>query len=196
MKQLARRTNIVIATALIAILPVCSAQTASHKTKPVPKPPPTAPELFEYIRSALLLLSPDDGINDNVEVTFNPASSVLTVTQPGGHCDQFLNALNANNVAWDIFDPSDSHQTREKLLRLTLVSVSGKTARTCYDKSNHVDPEVTTNRVRLLFSQTKVDEWPNFQYKMAKAIKALIVLSGGVPENDIFQGNQKNQPLR
>jgi len=182
MKQLAR----IAAVVLIAILPACSAQTAAHKKKAAPKPEPTAPELFEYIRGALLSLSPEDGINDNLEVTFNLATSVLTVTQPGGHCDEFFNALNANDVVWDDFDPSDAHQTRERLLRLTLVSVSGKAARTCYDKAGNVDTTVPANRIRLLFSYNKADQWPDFQKKLSTAIKKLIVLSGGAPENDIF----------
>jgi hypothetical protein len=48
MTQLAR----ICAVTLIAILPACSAQTANHRKKPEPKPEPTAPELFEYIRGA------------------------------------------------------------------------------------------------------------------------------------------------
>ncbi len=67
MRQLAH----ICAAALIAVLPACAAQTASHKARPEPKANATAPELFEYVRSALLLLTPDDGINDNLEVTFN-----------------------------------------------------------------------------------------------------------------------------
>jgi hypothetical protein len=58
----------IVAAVLIAILPGCSAQTATHKKKAPPKPEPTAQELFEYIRGALLSLSPEDGINDNLEV--------------------------------------------------------------------------------------------------------------------------------
>jgi hypothetical protein len=182
MTQLAR----ICGAALIAILPACSAQTANHRKKPEPKPEPTAQELFEYIRGALLSLSPEDGINDNLEVMFNLTSSVLTVTQPGGHCDQFLNSLNANDAVWDEFDASDAHQTRDKLLRLSLVSVSGKTARTCYDKANHVDASIAENRVRLLFSQTKAEQWPDFQKKTTTAVKKLIVLSGGALEKDIL----------
>ncbi len=73
-------------------------------------------------RSAL-----EDGINDNVDVTYDVAKGVLTVKQPGGHCDEFFDALDANDVVWDDFDPSDSRNTREKLVRVTMVSVSGKT---------------------------------------------------------------------
>jgi hypothetical protein len=182
MRQLAH----ICAAALIAVLPACAAQTASHKARPEPKVNATAPELFEYVRSALLLLTPDDGINDNLEVTFNWNTNVMTIAQPGGHCDLFMNALNTNDVAWDMFDPSDAHETRDKLLRLTLVSVSSTKARTCYDKENEVDDSVPTNRVRLLFSYTKADQWPNFQTKLAKALKRLIVLSGGTPEKTLF----------
>jgi hypothetical protein len=182
MTQLAR----LCAAALIAILPACSAQTASHPKRSEPKPEPTAPELFEFIRGSLLTLSPDDGINDNIEVTFNWTSNVMTITQPTGHCDLFLNALNTTNVVWDVFDPSDAHQTRDKLVRVTLVSVSGTKARTCYDKMNNVDSSVPPNRVRLLFSFTKADGVPGFQDKMTKALKKLIVLSGGAPESKLF----------
>jgi len=186
MTQLARIKVALFAAVLMAVLPVCSAQPATPKKRPVPKPEPTAAELFQYIRSALLLLSPDDGVDDNQEVTFDPVSSVLAVTQPAGHCDQFLNALDPNNAVWDEYDPSDNTHTRDKLLRLTLVSVSGKTARTCYDKLNHVDASLPSNRIRLLFSESKADQWPDFQKKLAKALKKLIVLSGGAPLKDIF----------
>lgn len=182
MTQLAR----ICAVALVATLPACFAQTAHHNKKPPPKPEPTAPELFAYIRGELLALSPEDRINDNLEVSLDPATTVLTVTQPDGHCDLFLNALDANTVVWDVFDASDTYQSREKLLRLTLVSVSGKTARTCYDRQNHVDARTASNRARFLFSLSKADEVPDFEAKMAKAMKKLIMLSGGAPEKDIF----------
>jgi len=172
--------------ALLIILPACSAQTARHSKTAAPKPEPTALELAEYLRGQLLSLSPEDGINDNVEVVFDLPSKVMTVTGPNGHCDQFLNALDTNTAVWDIFDPSDSTQQREKLLRLTLVSVSGKAARACYDKQNHVDASLVRNRVRLLFSLSKAEDIPHFQDKMAKAFKKLIVLSGGAPEKDLF----------
>ena len=171
---------------LIAVLPACSAQSANHRSRPEPKPDATAPELFEYVRSALLLLSPDDGINDNLEVSYDWNKNVMTIAQPGGHCDLYLNALNINDVAWDVFDPSDTHQTRDKLLRLTLVSVSNTKARTCYDKANIEDDTVPTNRVRLLFSYSKADQWPGFQAKLAKALEHLVVLTGGAPPRDLF----------
>jgi hypothetical protein len=147
---------------------------------------PTAPELFEYIRGALLSLSPEDGINDNLDVTFDADKGVLTVRQPGGHCDEFFGSLNANNVVWDDFDPSDSRNTRERLVRVTMVSVSGKTARTCYDKANQVDSTDPTNRVRLLFNYAKADTRHKFQDTMTKAIKKLIELTGGTPAKDLF----------
>lgn len=182
MRQLAR----ICAAALIAVLPACQAQTATHRPRPEPKADATAPEMFEYVRSALLLLTPDDGFNDTQEVSFDWTKNVMTIVQPGGHCDLYLNALNTNDVAWDLFDPSDAHQTRDKLLRLTLVSVSNTKARTCYDKLNQEDETVPTNRVRLLFSYTKADQWPGFQAKFAKALKRLVVLTGGTPPKDLF----------
>jgi hypothetical protein len=172
----------ICAVAVIAVLPACTAETTTRKTRPEPKPEATAPELFEYVRSALLLLTPEDGVNDNLEVTFNWNANVMTISQPGGHCDLYMNALNSNDVAWDVFDPSDAHETRERLVRVTLVSVSGTTARICYDKAGRVDDSVPTNRIRFLFSDNKVDQWPGFKPKLSKALKRLIVLSGGPPE--------------
>lgn len=171
---------------LLAVLPACSAQSTTRSSRPDPKANATAPELFEYVRSALLLLTPEDGVNDNQEVTMNWTTNVMTIAQPAGHCDLYMNALNANNVAWDVFDPSDAHETREKLVRLTLVSVSGTKARTCYDKAGRVDESVPSNRIRFLFSYQKADQWPNFQSKLTKAMKRLIVLSGGTEYKELF----------
>ena len=182
MKQIAR----ICAAALIMVLPACIAETTTHKARPAPKPDATAPELFEYVRSALLLLTPEDGVNDNLEVTFNWNTNVMTVSQPSGHCDLFMNALNSNGIAWDVFDPSDSHESRERLVRLTLVSVSGAKARICYDKAGHVDDTVPGNRIRFLFADDKVDQWPGFKDKLTKAFKRFIVLSGGAPEVKLF----------
>jgi hypothetical protein len=67
-----------------------------------------------------------------------------------------------------------------------MVSVLGKTARTCYDQQDHIDTTLANNRARFLFSQPKADDVPDFQDKMAKAMKKLIVLDGGLPEKDIF----------
>jgi hypothetical protein len=186
-----RQPALFLVVVLIATVPACFGQSTTPKKKTPPKPPPTPQELFEYVRSSLILLSPDDGINDNVEVTFNPATSVLSVTQPSGHCDEFLNALDAKNAVWDQFDPSDSQQTRDKLVRLTLVSVAGKPARICYDKSNEVESSVPQNRVRLLFSFSKAEQWPLFQEKFSKALKQLIALSGAPPVTDIFSDDPK-----
>jgi hypothetical protein len=182
MRQLAR----ICAATLFAILPACSAQTAYGRHKPDPEPGPAVQTVFEFIRGALLSLSPDDGINDNIDVKFDVVTKVLTVTQPDGHCDQFMNSLEANDVVWDVFDPSSQYQQREKLLRVTLVSVSGKAARTCYDKKNRVDNTILTNRARFLFSLSKAQEMPDFQSKMTKAFKKLIELSGGEPEQKLF----------
>jgi hypothetical protein len=166
---------------------LCSAQTTTHKkAAPPPKPEPTEPDLVEYIRGALLSLSPNDGINDNLDVRYDEATKVMTVTTPAGHCDVSFSALNPNNTVWDVFDPSDSDRQREKLVRLTMVSTLGKTARTCYDKLDRVDTTLIGNRARFLFSQPKADDIQDFQGKMTKAIKKLIVLDGGAPEKDLF----------
>lgn len=176
------------AVALCALSAAALAQTATHKkaAPPPPKPEPTEPELVEYIRGSLLALSPADGMDDNLDVRYDPTTKVLTVDTPNGHCDFFIAALNANQAVWDVYDPSDTNRTREKVLRLTLVSVSGKAARACYDQANHVDPTMLTNRARFLFSQPKADEEPDFQDHMAKAFKKLIALAGGAPEKELF----------
>ena len=175
-----------VGAVLFALLPACFGQAAAPKKKTPPKPEPTAAELFEYIRGALISLSSEDGINDNLEIKYDLATSVMTVTQPGGHCDDFWGSLDANQIVWDDYDPSDSRNSRERLARVTLVSKSGKTARTCYDKDDNVDTTVANNRVRLLFSFAKADQRPKFQESMTKAIKKLIALSGGAPEHNIF----------
>ena len=181
------RRNRICALALLLCASLCFAQTTAHKkTAPPSKPEPTEPELVEYLRGALLSLSPNDGINDNLDIRYDETTKVLAVTTPAGHCDVVLSALNPNNTVWDVFDPSDSDRQREKLLRLTMVSVLGKTARTCYDRLDHVDTTLIGNRARFLFSQPKTDDVPDFQGKMTKAIKKLILLSGGAPEKDLF----------
>ncbi len=151
-----------------------------------PPPEPTQAELVEYLHGKLLALSPSDGYNDNLEVTFDPSTTALTVSRPGGRCVNFLNALDANSIVWDLFDPGDTHNLREQLLRVTVSSMSGKAARTCYDQENHVDQDANPNRVRLLFSPSKASEFPDFQENMTKALQKLIALSGGVPEENLF----------
>lgn len=164
--------------------------SGQHVKKSELKPEPTQQELFDYVRGKLLALSPSDGINDNLEVTFDPASSILSVTQPDGRCDIFLNAIDANSAIWETFDPSNTYHTREQILRVTLTSLSGKKARTCYDTHNQVDTSLAANRARLVFSLPKTNAVPNFTVNMGKAITKLIVLAGGNPEKDIFGGQQ------
>lgn len=158
------------------------AQAAQHGKKP----DPTQQELFDYVRGKLLALSATDGFNDNVEVAFDAPSSTLTITQPDGRCDIFLNAIDTSSASWEVFDPSDSYHTREDVLRLTFTSLNGMKARLCYDSRNQVDPTLVSNRVRFLFSAYKAKTVPNFTETMAKALKKLIVQSGGAPEKDLF----------
>jgi hypothetical protein len=175
-----------VAPAMLAAPPAQSATGRSHARKPAPKPEPTLEELAEYVRGKFLALTPSDGYNDNLEVEFDPETATLTVAQPDGRCENYLNALDANSMIWEIFDPGDTHDLREKLLRLTITSRSGKKARICYDKTNHPDPSATPNRVRFLFSTSKAEEIPGFQGNMSKAFKKLIALSGGIPEKELF----------
>ncbi|HVZ82162.1 MAG TPA: hypothetical protein VG893_00705 [Terracidiphilus sp.] len=174
------------AVALLVAPLALYAQASRHKAAPEPKPEPTESELVEYIRGALLSLSPSDGLNDNLDATFNTETGILTVTGPYGHCDFSIPSLNANDTVWDVYDPSDSDRTREKLLRLTLVSVSGKDARTCYDRQGRIDATMLANRARFLFSQPKADEIPDFQSRMVTAFQKLIAATGGTPAKDLF----------
>jgi hypothetical protein len=169
-----------------------NAKPGRHVKAPDPLLDATQQDLAEYLRGKLLALSPSDGINDNVEVRFDPSTSTLTVIQPGSRCDQFLNALDTNNVTWDVFDPSEANSSREPLLRLTATSVSGKRARACYDTKGQPEQGLNTNRVRLLFSYAKSEQVSGFQDKMMKVMKKLVVLSGGAPERDIFQGSSSS----
>jgi hypothetical protein len=162
------------------------AASEHHGKKSEPKPEPTQQELFEYVRGKLLSLSPTDGYNDNLEVSFDSASSTLSITQPDGRCDIFLNSLDTNSAIWEEIDPSDTYHPRGDVLRLTLTSSSGKPARVCYDNQNHIDKSIAANRVRLLFAQSKANAVPDFTYNMTKAIKKLVVLCGGAPEKKIF----------
>jgi hypothetical protein len=192
MIQVERRVRLTVAAAvgaalLAVIVPCVVAQTQPHKKKADPKPEVTAEDLFEYIRGSLLAYSPDDRINDNLEVSLDPTSTILTVKQPDGHCDIFLNALDANTLVWDIYDASDSMQTRAPMVRLTVVSVPGKKARVCYDTDNNIDPSTPVTHARLLFALYKIPDGSGFQTKMSKAVKKIIVLSGGSPEKDIFK---------
>lgn len=166
--------------------PAPATKPAHSGKKAAPKPEPTQAELFEFVRGKLLTMSADDGINDNLEVTLDPTGKVMTTTQPSGRCDEFLSALDTNNLAWDIFDPSDAHNTRGELLRLTITSLSGKPARACYDRKGNVDEDVTTNRVRLLFLLAKAQQIPGFQDRMTKAVKELIIDAGAAPEKKLF----------
>jgi len=163
-----------------------TANSAHHANKREPKPEPTQQELYEYIRGKLLSLSPNDGFNDNLEVAFDPTTSVLSITQPDGRCDIFVNALDTNSAIWEVMDPSDSYHPRGEILRLTMTSTSGKKARTCYDTENQVDKSISGNRVRLVFAQDKANAVPDFTYNMTKAIKKLVVASGGAAEKTIF----------
>jgi hypothetical protein len=176
----------VCAAVLAIAVPMVSAQTATHKAAAA-KPALTSQDLYAYIRGALLAYSPDDRINDNLEVALDPTATVLTIKQPDGHCDIFLNALDANTITWDFYDASDSMASRQPLARLTVISVPGKNARTCYDVDNQVDATISGNRARLLFSWEKIPESSGFQTKMTKAMKKLIAMSGGTAEKDIFK---------
>jgi len=176
------------AGAVAGIALPCAAQSkTSQSKKAAAKHEPTAAELFAYIRGSLLQYSSDDGSNDNLEASIDPTATVLTIKQPDGHCDIFLNALDANTISWDVYDASDSMQTRAPLARLNVVSVAGKKARTCYDLENNIDPVPSATRARILFSWEKIPEGSGFQSKFTKAFKKLIAQSGGAAEASLFK---------
>jgi len=193
MNKVERWAGLLLALALCAgamawIVPPCAAQAkATQSKKAAPKKEPTSAELFAYMRGALLQYSSDDGANDNLEASIDPTATVLTIKQPDGHCDIFLNALDANTISWDVYDASDSMQTRAPVARLTVVSVAGKKARTCYDLENNVDPTISATRARILFSWEKIPEGSGFQSKFTKALKKLITQSGGAAEMSLFK---------
>jgi hypothetical protein len=166
------------------------AQTAPakphHAPKAPPKPEPTQLELVEYLHGMLLSLSAGDSIHDNQDVEFNQATNTLTVIQPMGRCDNAMGSLNANSISWDTFDPSDRNDVHAELLRVTIASSLGKTARVCTDKNGKPDTTAAANRVRLVFSAPKAEQFPDFQTKMTKALQKLIGLSGGTAEKELF----------
>lgn len=181
-----KRLRMTCAGLLLVLLALCALQAQSQRRGKDPKPQPTKADLVEYIRGALLAMSPNDGLDDNIDVRFDMDTNVMTIVQPAGHCDFFLYSFNANDAVWDVYDPSDSFRTREKLLRLTMVSTLGKPARTCYDKQNRVDTTLLNNRARFLFSLSKTDEVSNFTDKMTTAFQKLIALCGGEPASNMF----------
>jgi len=177
----------VCAAMLMVAVSLCLAQTqgqSQHQGKKAAKPEPSELDLFNYVRGKLLALSPGDGINDNLEVAFDQDTYVLTITQPDGRCDIFLGAIDANTAIWEAFDPSDTYHTREDVLRLTMTSLSGRKARTCYDNHNQLDTSIATNHVRLLFSMPKANAVPKFTDKMTTAMKKLVALAGGNADKD------------
>jgi len=162
------------------------AKPAHKAKKPDPKPEPTEQDLFDYLREKLLSLSPEDGLNDNLDVSYDLDTSIISITQPDGHCDISLNAIDANSALWDTVDASDTNHKRDDVLRLTLTSQNGKQARVCYDRKNQINPSAAANRVRLLFSHSKTDAIPGFMDTMDKAVKKLVALCGGTPEKKIY----------
>jgi hypothetical protein len=191
MIQIERRAGLRLAAMVYAVVLViaanaCAGQSSTHK-KQTPAHEPSSSELFAYVHGKLLEYSPEDGVNDNLEISLDPTSTVLTIKQPDGHCDIFLSALDANTIAWDVYDATDSMQTRAPLARLTVDAIAGKKARTCYDTDNNVDPSIPSTRARILFSWDAIPDGSGFQAKFTKALKKLIKLSGGMTDKDIFK---------
>jgi len=191
MIQVERRAGLSLAASVCAavlaiVVYPCAAQTSTHR-KASASHEPTPAELFDYLHGALLAYGPEDGVNDNLEISIDPTATVLTIKQPDGHCDIFMSALDANTIVWDVYDASDSMQTRAPLARLTVDAIAGKKARICYDTENNVDPSIPSSRARILFSWDRIPDGSGFQAKFTKAFKKLIKLSGGMEEKDIFK---------
>jgi hypothetical protein len=191
MIQVERRAGLLLAASVCAVVLAiaacsCAAQTNTHK-KVSPPHDPTSAELFDYLHGALLAYSPEDRANDNLEISIDPTATVLTIKQPDGHCDIFMSALDANTIVWDVYDASDSMQTRAPLARMTVDAIAGKKARICYDTDNNVDMSIPSSRARILFSWDSIPAGSGFQTKFTKAFKKLIKLSGGMEEKDIFK---------
>jgi hypothetical protein len=187
-RERVRKSLVAGACVLLLVSPVAGrAQSQTSKKAAPPKPEPTAAELFEYIRGALLAYSADDRVNDNLEVSIDPTYTILTIKQPDGHCDIFLGALDANTISWDVYDATDSAETRAPLARMNVVSRAGKKARTCYDNDNNVDTTIATTYARILVSWDKIPASSALQTKMTKAMKKLIKQSGGYAEKDLFK---------
>ena len=176
----------ICAVALLTALYPCAGQSSTQKKTP-PLHEPTSAELFDYIHGAMLAYSPEDRVNDNLDILIDPTATVLTIKQPDGHCDIFLSALDANTIVWDVYDASDSMQTRAPLARLTVEAVAGKRARLCYDTENNADPSIPSSRARILFSWDAIPDGSGFQTKFTKAFKKLIKQSGGMAEKNIFK---------
>jgi len=192
MVQVEKRAGFLLAACVcVAVLAVavypCTGQTDTHKKKAAPAREPTSAELFAYVHGVMLAYSPEDRVNDNLEISIDPTSTVLTIKQPDGHCDIFLGALDANTIVWDVYDASDSMQTRSPLARLTVDAIAGKRARTCYDAENNLDTSIPSSRARILFSWAMIPDGSGFQAKFTKALKKLIKLSGGMTDKDIYK---------
>ena len=178
----------VCAAVMAAGAHACLAQSTPQKKKAPPPPPPmTSAELFAYIHGALMEFSAEDTVNDNLDVTIDPTATILTIKQPDGHCDIFLAALDPSTISWDVYDASDSMETRAPLARMTVVALAGKKARTCYDPDNNIDPSTPVSRARILFSWERIPEGSGFQSKFTKAFKNLIKMSGGAGEKASFK---------
>ena len=192
MIQVERRAGLLAAgvcAALLAIVVSSSrAQPAMHRKKAVAaKPEATAAELFEYIRGTLMAYSPDDRINDNLDVSLDPTATVLTIKQPDGHCDIFLGALDANTVTWDFYDASDSMVSRQPLARMSVVSLPGKSAAHLLRPGQPGRPVDSDQPGAIAVFVGEDSRGSGVQSKVTKAMKKLIALSGGYAEKDIFK---------
>ena len=96
MIQVERRTGSQLAAGICAAalaMVVCLALLRPVPTRrATPSHEPTSAELFDYLHGALLAYSPEDRVNDNLDITIDPTATILTIQQPDGHCDIFMSA--------------------------------------------------------------------------------------------------------
>lgn len=170
----------------------CSIYSFAQKTQP------TKQETFEYLRGKLLSLSTHDGINGVTDVKFDENACVLQIFFENGKWNEiFINNLDANSIAWDIYDPNldpdrpNKNIVYDKLIRITIASInSSSIARNSYNSLSSITPDNgNKNYARLFFDISKAADIPNFQDKITKAVKRLIVLCGGKKEEKDPFGN-------
>lgn len=103
-------------------------------------------------------------------------------------CKMFFANLDANTIAWDIYDPNKNGENKfAKLLRITIAGKQGVAARKTFNaEGQEVEYTNGNNKTFLSFSLTKAADIPNIQNQLEKALKRLITLCGGEPERNQF----------
>ena len=145
-------------------------------------------QAFNFLRGKLISLSTQDGHNGVSEITLNESNCTSTVFwEDKTYNSIFWANLDANTISWDIYNPNKNEtNTFDKLIRITVASKPDYPARQLFEANGQIDNSKPTNRLRLLFSLPRAADVPDFQNKIEKAVKRLITLCGGEPENHLF----------